>query len=236
MSFATDADEVDVDDEVFAVEDFTLQCPFNMICAGPTNSGKSTFVARLCLLRDELYSEPGGKVFWFYKASQPLYDQIKASPQGAGFNFVKTLPNEQWIEEHRGQMGDNPTMIIDDMGNDIGEEIRNMFQVLSHHEGINFILICHNLFMKNKVYRDVSLNSAYIVLMKNPRDRTGITHFAQQFAPGKSKAMTEIYAAATRQPHSYLFLDLHQRTKEAHRIRSNILFEQNEPMSVYQLQ
>ena len=213
--------------------DFALRCPFNLICAGPTNSGKTTFVANLCRHRNDIFDTPSEKVYWFFKADQPAYERLKR--ESKDYVFIRELPTEQWLEQHRDEMGANPTVVFDDMGNEVGEDVRNMFQIRSHHMNINFVLICHNLFAKNKVNRDLSLNAGYIVLMKNPRDRTTISNFGRQFAPGRSGDITSIYDEATREPHSYLFVDLRQETSDDHRLRSNLFFERDTPMSVFSL-
>ena len=64
-----------------------------------------------------------------------------------------------------------------------------LFMVLSHHKNLNVILIVQNLFTKNPFYREISLNSTYHVLFKNPRDQRSIGILAQQFSPSNTKAI-----------------------------------------------
>lgn len=49
-----------------------------------------------------------------------------------------------------------------------------------------------------------------------------------------SRRMANIFKEATDRPYSYLFIDLDQKTDEDFRLRSNIFFEEDRPMEVYQ--
>ena len=79
-----------------------------------------------------------------------------------------------------------------------------------------------NVFNKGKENRTISLNSHYIVLFKNPRDASQITHLAKQMYPGNIKFMQEAFHDATSDPHGYLLIDLKQDTPEHLRLRSRI--------------
>ena len=108
-----------------------------------------------------------------------------------------------------------------------------LFSIGSHHYHVNIIFLCQNLFTQNNFFRDISLNSTYIILFKNVRDKQQITNFAKQFAPGKNKSFLNIFTNATSEPHSYLFLDNHQKTADSHRILSNYLEENNRPITIW---
>lgn len=69
----------------------------------------------------------------------------------------------------------------------------------------------------------MSLNAHYMILFKNPRDASQISHLAKQMYPGKTKYVQEAYADATSKPYGYLFIDLKQDTPEYGRLRTNIL-------------
>ena len=88
--------------------------------------------------------------------------------------------------------------------------ILDLFTKGSHHKNISVIFIMQNIFHKGKSQRDISLNTKYIVLYKNPRDRAQIQHLARQVYPEDPKFLLEAYLDATHAQHSYLFLDLSQ--------------------------
>ncbi len=55
-----------------------------------------------------------------------------------------------------------------------------------------------------------------MVIFKNPRDRAQIGHLARQVYPLDSKFLLEAYQDVTKDPHSYLLLDLSQRALESY--------------------
>ena len=71
--------------------------------------------------------------------------------------------------------------------------------------------------------RNLSLNSHFIILFKNPRDKLQISTLARQMYPGNFKFITEAYADATKQAYGYLVFDLKPETEERLRIRTGIL-------------
>ena len=88
---------------------------------------------------------------------------------------------------------------------------------------MSIIFISHNLFHRSKEIRNVSLNSHYIILFKNPRDRLQTHVLARQVSPSNVKFVIEAFEDATKQPHGYLLFDLKPETDERLRFRTNIL-------------
>ena len=105
-------------------------------------------------------------------------------------------------------------------GND--HEITKLFTKGSHHCNLSVIYVVQNLFHQAKESRTISLNSQYIVLFNNPRDRSRILHLAKQMYPGQTRFMVKAYTDATNKPFSYLFVDLKPNCPEENRLRSNI--------------
>jgi len=211
--------------------DLRLKCPFTMLVSGPSASGKTTFVKKLIMRRNKLYNRHPGRVIWFYNVYQDMYDVMLRL--GIVDEFIQGMCTMDWIRENTEMS--NCTIVIDDMAGQATEDTAAIFSVGAHHNDVNVIFICQNLFTRNRFFRDISLNSTYLVLFKNVRDKQQITSFARQFAPGKTKEFAKIYYEATKRPHSYLMLDYHQETKEDHRILSNLLGEQNEPVNIFKL-
>ena len=77
-----------------------------------------------------------------------------------------------------------------------------------------------NLFPKNKERRSISLNSQYMVVFKNPRDASQMSHLAWQMYPGRVKFVQEAFKNATSVPYDYLLVDLKQDTPEDMRLRT----------------
>ena len=110
--------------------------------------------------------------------------------------------------------------------------IAELFTKGSHHRNLSIILICQNFFMRGSENRNISLNSQYIVLFKNPRDQSIATSLARQIFPTKIKKFQKVYEHATSQPFSYLFIDLKPETSNKVRLLSNIF---SIPIIAYQL-
>ena len=92
--------------------------------------------------------------------------------------------------------------------------------------------IVQNLFGKNKEQRTISLNSHYLVVFKNPRDASQVTHLAKQMYPGKTKYLQEAFKKATSIPHGYLLIDLRQETPDHLRLRTRVFPDQSQVVYV----
>ena len=62
----------------------------------------------------------------------------------------------------------------------------NLFTKGSHHRNLSVIYIVQNLFHQGKGNRSISLNSHYLVLFKNPRDKLQILTLAKQMYPSET--------------------------------------------------
>jgi len=68
----------------------------------------------------------------------------------------------------------------------------------------------------------MSLNAHYMVLFKNPRDVSQFANLARQMYPKTSQFAVEAYRDATREPYSYLIVDLRPEQDEELRLRTKI--------------
>ena len=57
--------------------DLRLKNPFTMLVSGPIACGKTTFTRELLIQRNLLNTKPTHRVYYFYKVSQPIFDQMK---------------------------------------------------------------------------------------------------------------------------------------------------------------
>ena len=192
-----------------------LEHPFTCIVAGPTGCGKTSLITDI-ILQDGIYPRPK-QVFWLYSIDQPLYK--KANKR---ILYEQGLPDD--LEERID--GKQPILVVlDDLMTVVhsNERLTNMFTVGSHHRNLSVIFITHNLFHKGKEIRNISLNTHYIILFKNPRDRRQIQSLAQQVQPGNTRFVVQAFEDATHDAHGYLLFDLKQTTAERLRLRTNIL-------------
>jgi len=68
----------------------------------------------------------------------------------------------------------------------------------------------------------MSLNAHYMVLFMNPRDVSQFANLARQMYPKASQFAVEAYRDATREPYSYLLVDMRPVQDEELRLRTNI--------------
>ena len=115
-------------------------------------------------------------------------------------------------------------LIIDDLMSSAGiqNRFRNSYAEISSQKFICVFLV-QNLFYHGKEMRNIILNVHYLVLYKNPRDKSQSRYLPQHVFPENPKFQVNSYQHATTNPHSYLVLDLHPDTTEDFRILTNIL-------------
>ena len=206
-----------------------LKCPFTMLISGPSNCGKTTFTLNLLKRSQETLDIKPGLVYWFFKIDQ------KAVTEAGPYihQYENKMCTMDWLEEN--QPPKNSIIVIDDMALEATADTAKLFSVGSHHYHINIIFLCQNLFTRNQFFRDISLNSTYVVLFKNVRDKQQVSNFAKQFAPQQNKQFLSIFSEATQEPYTYLILDNHQKTNNLHRIISNYFQENSKPISLWKI-
>ena len=188
--------------------------PFTCIVSGPSGCGKSSLVKSI-LQHDVIEPRPNN-IVWLYAEDQPLYQSM------TNVEFIQGIPEDL---ETRFQRRHNNVLILDDLMTQChsDERLTRLFSVGSHHKNLSIIFIIHNLFHYGKEMRTVSLNSHYIILFKNPRDRLQISTLARQMYPGQSQFLVEAFQDATKEAYGYIIIDLKPTTIDKLRIRSGIL-------------
>jgi len=189
-----------------------LKHTFTCLVSGPTGSGKSYFAFNLVVHAQSMIDPPPEKILWYYGEWQELYTKMP------GVEFVEGLPDVKTF-----QPGCRTLVIIDDLMAETDGRVTKLFTKASHHRDVSVVYLVQNLFSKNKEHRTISLNAQYLVLFKNPRDASQITHLAKQMYPHDVKFFTEVFGDATSsRPHSYLLVDLKQNTPEHMRLRTHV--------------
>jgi len=196
--------------------------PFTCIVSGPTQCGKTSWVARLLREKDYQFSAVPQNIVWCYGTWQKAYEGL-----GSVVNkWVEGLPD---LEDFDADV--NNLVIIDDLMSETDERVTKLFTKGSHHKNISVIYLVQNLFNKGKEHRTISLNAHYMVLFKNPRDANQVNHLAKQMYPKNTKFLLEAFKDATSEPHGYLLIDLKQATEDDLRVRTHIF--EGEIMEVY---
>ena len=196
--------------------------PFTSIIAGMTASGKTAWVRSLLQQASETIYPPPERIVWCYSQWQPAYTQmLVAMPH---IEFVKGIPTaleqDSYFDVNKRNL-----IVFDDQMIDASKDKRivNLFTRGSHHRNLSVIYIVQNLFHQGKGSRSISLNSHYLVLFKNPRDKLQILTLAKQMYPGQTDFFLNQYEEAVKRPFGYLLIDLKTTTQDNCRLRTNVL-------------
>ena len=185
--------------------------PFTAIVAGPSGSGKTVFTTKLIENASRVIEPPPQKIMWCYGIYQDFFSELKSVEFHEGIPDVNAFDGKQRV-----------LLILDDLMHEADERVSQIFTRVSHHKSLSVVFLTQNLFYGSKQNRTISLNAHYLILFKNARDATQISHLAAQMYPGRSKYMIESYRDATSTPFSYLLVDLKPDTDDKVRLRSNI--------------
>ena len=179
--------------------------------AGMTGSGKTACVRSLLQQASKTIYPPPERIVCCYSQWQPVYTQMLVAM--SHIEFVKRIPTAL---EHDSYFDVNKRNLIvfDDQMIDASKDKRivNLFTLGSHHRNLSVIYIVQNLFHQGKGNRSISLNSHYLVLFKNPRDKLQILTLAKQMYPGQTDFFLNQYEEAVKRPSGYLLLDLKTTT------------------------
>ena len=119
-------------------------------------------------------------------------------------------------------------IVFDDQMTDASKDKRivNLFTRSSHNRNLSVIYIVQNLFHQGKGSRSISLNSHYLVLFKNPRDKLQILTMAKQMYPRQTDFILKQLEEAVKRPFGYLLIDLKTTTQDNCPVRTNVLGEE----------
>ena len=186
--------------------------PFTMIISGPSGCGKSTFLERLIMNKNNLINEPNINIMW-------CYAECNAVPKiNSNILFYQGIPEDLTNASNKPLL-----IILDDLMMDgYNKKVCELFTKGSHHRNISVILVTQNLFHKSSMSRDISLNTKYIVMFKNPRDQLQFSYLARQVLPENFKELIRVYKEITQTPHGFLLIDLTQDIHDSLRFRTNI--------------
>jgi len=205
--------------------DLRFKTPCSFLLGGVSQSGKTTFTLNVLKNIDVLFQNPKCKqnIIFFYNEWQDAYNIF--SGENIVKQWINRLPTTDDIKDKTLEFKDNggSILIIDDFAEKLDSAIVHLFSVLCHHTNSVVFVLTQNIFSKNCAFRDISLNSTYVVLFKNPRDSSQISNFARQFSPYNTRGLVKAFKKATQRPYSYMLFDFNQTTPTEYRIRTRIL-------------
>jgi hypothetical protein len=205
--------------------DFSLRHPFTFSVVGMTGCGKTSLVLSLVERRREVISVELEKIIYIYSENQPKFEEFQ-------LKHPNLVIFSQDMEEIRGITSENKLntlIILDDKMLDISgqenEEIISWFIKGSSHRNCSIIILLHSMFPPKM--RTISINTKYMVMYSNPRDRLTIWNLGRQMFPGRPQFLPSAYEKAVAFPFGYLFFDFHHLTNAKYRLRSSIYPQPN---------
>ena len=208
------------------VFDLRLKTNFKLFLSGPSGCGKTTFISELITNLDQIAVAPPRKVIYFYKEWQAKFAEME---QALGVNFIED--NDMIIDQIK-DFNVPALVIFDDMLNSTNlKAVAQLFTVFGRHLDLCLAFLTQRLFNNNEFFRQISQNSDYIGVFKNPRNSKEIRTLASQITP-KTLELLNIYQKATRDPYSYVLINLTQEGLPQLKYISNV-FSKNHIVNVY---
>ena len=196
--------------------DVRLKHPFTCLVVGPTSCGKTIFTKKLIKNLPSLCNPPPDIVYWAYGEYQPAYEEMNSWPN---VHLIEGVPDFSILKENRDK---KKLLILDDLMMDLknNDNLTKLYTKGCHLWNVSCLHIVQHLFFSG--LRTSRVNAHYIALLKNLSDNLQVQSLGRQLFPKQSNYFMEAYQDATREPFSYLFIDLHQTTLDNYRLRTNI--------------
>ena len=201
--------------------DFQFHHPFSAIISGSSSCGKSTWIHKLLKERHRLIENVPKKIIFCYKTLQPLFKTMTAD--------IPEIVFHHGLPDNLSQLRD--TMIfLDDLMLELDSaavEITEMYTIHRHHSSCSICICLHNIFEKSKCLRTISLNSEYIIMFRNLRDRTQIRSLALQSWPNTPRFLTTSFEdICSKGPYSYAIIDYSNWATPETRVRTGIFSDE----------
>jgi GTPase SAR1 family protein len=212
-----------MDNISFDEKDLKLKLPFGMILAGPSSSGKTTFLLKFIAESMDLIEPKPASILYAFGE----YSSIVPVLQKAGIAVYSGVPPEDVIKRQPKPL----LLILDDLMLSIDQKYLNtLFTAKSHHQRFAILLAVQNVFeAKIRVARQ---NAQYLVLMRAPNSALAIRNIGTQLFGNKLQFFLDSYRQATERPYGWLLVDLHAASDPLLRLRTG-LFKDDEEKVIF---
>ena len=204
-------------DKVF---DARIVAPAGIIYAGCPFSGKTTHILKLLKNRERLFTKKFDYIYWFYGQYNKTIKMFEENPQ---MNIIPVAGLPENIDDYI--FSDRQGCHVYDDLMDEASSNKTLLSLASrkcHHNSVTWILVMQNLFHHGRERVSLLRCAHYLVLFKNPLDKTMAYHLASKIMPRNQKCFLDIYNRATSRPNGYIFIDGAQSTPEQARFRTDI--------------
>ena len=186
------------------------------VLSAPSGGGKTVFMKKVIDNCKVLFSESPKRIIYTYKYPQPWFQNYLGCVE-----FTNEVPTDLNGTYHS-------LLILDDLMCDRHalDEAVSLFVRGSHHLNCSVFFLTQNLFASSPHFRTISLNATHFVLFKTIRGFHQIENIGRQIFGSSSKEFVNAYKDATREPYSYLMLDL--TPEQNYRLRTKIFPNEEE--------
>jgi hypothetical protein len=208
---------------------------------GPSGSGKTLFVTNLLKNGGNKYFVKRiKKIYWLTGSGGGGQHDGDGGEKGMTARQRDKLKNVIFIDGFEDGWMDMPqngdAIVIDDLFIEAAKEknFNNLFTKIARHRGVTVIFITQNMFQQGGQHRTRNLNVHYLIIFKNPRDRTVIDYVSRQAFPHNKNFLPDAFDDATKnKPYGYLFIDFTQSCPDELRVRTNIFDDGANGIIVY---
>jgi len=207
--------------DLISNKELKFKLPFGMILAGPSSSGKSTFLLKFIAGSNELIDPSPKSILYCFGEMNNIVPLLQKS----GVGVFAGVPPEELIKKYPKPL----LLILDDLLLSINEKyLSELFNKKSHHQNFSIIFVTQNLFdPKIKVARQ---NSQYIIVMRSPNSMLSVRNIGVQLFPRQLDYFLDAYRQATKHPYGYLVIDMHASSDPTLRLRTNIFKDDEEKL------
>ena len=197
--------------------DIRLKENFKLFISGPSRCGKTFFVGNLIQNIKSFSRDPPEIVIYIYTVWQGKYDEMSSIVH----HFIED-GEEMYSRIQKLIFRKRALIVFDDMMNSPSLPlIAKLFTVDGRHMNLSLVFLSQKLYKNDDYFRQISRNADYYCIFKSVRDLSEIRTLAQQMTPG-SLDLVIIYQKATKNPWSYLFIDLTQDCDDKLRYRCEL--------------
>lgn len=184
------------------IKRFSFVCPFTCLVVGSTSSGKTTLLSKI-LIHKELFQKKVHKIIYIYGIYQPFFDEMK----NVSFYSIDEFSFDLLSENNK----EHKLVILDDLMYCIksNKKYGELFTRGSHHNNVSVFFTTQNMFFNDSVFRDIHLNSQYIILFRIKRDNNQVNHLARQLDSKCWKNIVTVYEECTDVKYGYCLFDIH---------------------------
>lgn len=190
-----------------------FKSPFTLILSGSTGSGKTEWLMRFLKNVSDMIEPQPRKILYCYGEINNNILNLMSS----GIETYNGVPEAEMIKEQEKPL----LLILDDLMLNVGNDFLDLlFTRGSHNWNTSVIFVTQSLYGRN--IRTARANAHYLILMRNPSGQLHIRTIGTQLFPRKLDYFMEAYNDATKEPFSYLMINMHPNASESERLTSNI--------------